>query len=80
MRKPETFRRTNMRTIVLALSLIALAAPSLAAPRARSKVNDAASMEKRCHELVGKEQYDGEGRSHVGQLQAQRFSDCMTGY
>jgi hypothetical protein len=69
-----------MRTIVLALSLIALAAPSHAAPRSKSRVDDAASTEKRCHELVGKEQYDGEGRSHVGQLQAQRFSDCMLGY
>jgi hypothetical protein len=69
-----------MRTIVLAFSLIALAAPSHAAPRTKSKGDDAASMENRCHELVGKEQYDGEGRSHVGQLQAQRFSDCMMGY
>ena len=69
-----------MRTIVLAFSLIALAAPSHAAPRTKSKVDDAAAVEKRCHELVGKEQYDGEGRSHIGQLQAQRFSDCMMGY
>jgi hypothetical protein len=69
-----------MRTIVLVFSLIALAAPSHAAPRTKSKVEDTASMEKRCHETVGKEQYDGEGRSHVGQLQAQRFSDCMIGY
>jgi hypothetical protein len=29
--------------------------------------------------MVGKEQYEGEGRSHIGMLQAQRFSDCMMG-
>jgi hypothetical protein len=69
-----------MRTIVLVFSLIALAAPSHAAPTTKSRVDDAPSMEKRCHEMVGKEQYDGEGRSHIGQLQAQRFSDCMMGY
>ena len=69
-----------MRTIVLGLSLITLATPSHAAPSTKSRVDDAASIEKRCHELVGKEHYDGEGRSHVGQLQAQRFSDCMMGY
>jgi hypothetical protein len=68
-----------MRMIVLVFSLIVLAASSHAAPSTKSRV-DAASMEKRCHEMVGKEQYDGEGRSHIGQLQAQRFSDCMMGY
>ena len=30
--------------------------------------------------MVGKEQYDSEGRSHIGQFQVQRFSDCMMGY
>ena len=69
-----------MRTIVLVFSLIALATPSHAAPGTKSKVENAASTEKRCYEMVGKEQYDGEGRSHIGQLQAQRFSDCMMGY
>jgi hypothetical protein len=69
-----------MRTIVLVFSLIALAAPSHAAPRTKSKVENAASTEKRCHEMVGQEQYDGEGRSHIGQFQVQRFSDCMMGY
>ena len=68
-----------MRTIVLVFSLIALAAPSHAAPGTKSKVENAASTEKRCHEMVGKEQYDGEGRSHIGQFQVQRFSDCMMG-
>jgi hypothetical protein len=28
---------------------------------------------------MGKEQYEGEGRGHIGQMQAQRFSDCMMG-
>jgi hypothetical protein len=36
------------------------------------------SLEKKCHELVGREDREG-GRSHVGQLQAQCFSDCMMG-
>ena len=61
-----------MRKILLMLSLIALATPSFAAaPK---------SLEKKCHELVGHEDREGEGgRSHVGQLQVQRFSDCMMG-
>jgi hypothetical protein len=70
---------TNIRTIVLVLSLIALATPSHAAQRTKAGSDDAASMEKRCHEMIGKEQSEGEGRSHIGQLQAQRFSDCMMG-
>lgn len=63
-----------MRMIVLVFSLIALAAPSHAAPQ------NAASIEKKCHELVGREVTEGTGQdSHVGQLQVQRFSDCMMG-
>jgi hypothetical protein len=61
-----------MKTIVLVLSLIALATPSLAAPRQ--------SLEKMCRELVGKEEPEAtDGRSHVGQLNVQRFSDCLMG-
>jgi hypothetical protein len=61
-----------MRTILLVFSLIALATPSHAAQKP--------SLEKKCHELVGNEEREGEGgRSHVGQLQVQRFSDCMMG-
>jgi hypothetical protein len=61
-----------MRMILLAISLIVVAAPSYAAQRQ--------SLEKRCHDLVGNEEREGEGgRSHVGQLQVQRFSDCMMG-
>ena len=69
---------TTMRTIVLGLSLVALAAPSLqAAPR--SKASDDVSQEQRCRDMVGKETTEGEGRSHIGHFQAQRFSDCMMG-
>ena len=63
-----------MRTIVLVFSLFALASPSHAAPKGKV---DGAALQKKCQELVGKEQYEGEGRSHIGQLQVQRFSDCM---
>jgi hypothetical protein len=49
-----------------------VAAPSYAAQKP--------SLEKRCQDLVGKEDREGEGgRSHVGQFQVQRFSDCMMG-
>jgi hypothetical protein len=58
-----------MRMILLVFSLVALAVPAYAAQKP--------SLEKKCHELVDRE---GEGgRSHVGQLQVQRFSDCMMG-
>jgi hypothetical protein len=57
-----------MRTIVLVFSLIALAAPS-----------HAASLEQKCREMVGKEEPEAQGRSHVGRFQVQRFSDCMMG-
>jgi hypothetical protein len=61
-----------MKTIVLALSLVALATPSLAAQRP--------SLEKRCRELAGKEEPEAtDGKSHMGQLNVQRFSDCMMG-
>ena len=61
-----------MRMILLTISLIVVTAPSYAAQKP--------SLEKRCQDLVGKEDREGEGgRSHVGQLQVQRFSDCMMG-
>jgi hypothetical protein len=63
---------TEMRMILLVFSLVALAVPAYAAQKP--------SLEKKCHELVGREDREGEGgRSHVGQLQVQRFSDCMMG-
>jgi hypothetical protein len=71
------------RTILLVLSLTALAAPSQAAPR-NSRDNGTPlelfnALQQRCHEMVGKEEREGEGRGHIGQLQVQRFSECMTG-
>jgi hypothetical protein len=61
-----------MRTIALLFSLIVLAAPAHAAQRIL--------LEKKCHEVIGSEEREGEGgRSHVGQMQVQRFSDCMMG-
>jgi hypothetical protein len=66
-----------MRTIGLALSLIALAAPAQAAQKTHAKHNDA-SLEQRCRDTVGKEQYEGEGRGG-GRLQSQRFGECMMG-
>ena len=69
-----------MRTIVLVLSLIVLATPIHAASKTKTRADDNASLEKRCHDQVGKEQYEGEGRGHIGQMQAQRFSDCMMGH
>jgi hypothetical protein len=61
-----------MKTIVLVLSLIALATPSFAAQNS--------SLEKMCRELVGKEEPEAtDGKSHIGQLNVQRFSDCMLG-
>jgi hypothetical protein len=59
-----------MKTIVLVLSLIALATPSLAA--------QSPSLEKMCRELVGKEEPEATD-GHVGQLNVQRLSDCMMG-
>jgi hypothetical protein len=64
----QTLVETDMRTIVLVFSLIVMAAPS-----------HAASLEQKCREMVGKEQPEAEGLSHVGRFQAQRFSDCMMG-
>jgi hypothetical protein len=61
-----------VRTIALLFSLIVLAAPAHAAQRTL--------LEKKCHEFIGSEEREGEGgRSHVGQMQVQRFSDCMMG-
>jgi len=62
----------EMRIIALVFSLVVLASPSYAAQKTW--------LEKKCQELVGNEDREGEGgRSHVGQFQVQRFSDCMMG-
>jgi hypothetical protein len=69
-----------MRTIALVFCPIALALPSHAGQKPRAKAQDASSMAQRCRALVGREATEGTGQdSHVGQLQAQRFSDCMMG-
>ena len=61
-----------MRMIALVFSLVVLASPSYAAQKP--------SLEKKCQQLMGSEEREGEGgRSHVGQFQVQRFSDCMMG-
>jgi hypothetical protein len=61
-----------MRMIALVFSLVVLASPSYAAQKT--------SLEKKCQQLMGGEEREGEGgRSHVGQFQVQRFSDCMMG-
>jgi hypothetical protein len=62
-----------MRIFALVLSLLVLASASAQAERRTS-------LEKKCQDLVGAEEREGEGgRSHVGQFQVQRFSDCMMG-
>jgi hypothetical protein len=62
-----------MRTIVVVLSLMALAT-SFSAAQSRP------SLEKQCRQMVGKEVPEAtDGRSHEGQLNVQRFSDCMMG-
>jgi hypothetical protein len=61
-----------MRTIVVMLSFIGLATSSYAAQRP--------SLEKMCRELAGKEEPEAtDGKSHMGHLNVQRFSDCMLG-
>jgi hypothetical protein len=74
----ETNLETDMKTIVLVFSLIALAAPAQAAQKTHQR-HDSQSLEQKCRQMVGKEQYEGEGRSHIGQMQSQRFSDCVMG-
>jgi hypothetical protein len=66
------------RTVVRILALIALASALQGAPRAAARANGS-PMEEACREKVGKEEPEGEGRSHIGQLQVQRFSECMMG-
>jgi hypothetical protein len=67
-----------MRMIVLLVSLFALAAPAHAAQPTHPK-HENQSLEQKCRAMVGKETVEGEGRSHMGQMQSQRFSDCMMG-
>jgi hypothetical protein len=66
-----------MRTIVLVLSLMAFAAPSYAAPKAKGNGDDVTM--KHCREVAGKEVGEGEMRSGMNRHIVQRFSDCMMG-
>jgi hypothetical protein len=71
-----------MRTTVLVLCLVALAAPSQAAQRTKpSKApDDMATRAQMCRAIVGREMPEAtDGRSHEGQLNVQRFSDCLMG-
>jgi hypothetical protein len=55
------------------LSLMVLMTPSFAA-------QSRPSLEKLCRQLVGQEAPEAtDGRSHEGQMNVQRFSDCMMG-
>jgi hypothetical protein len=68
-----------MRTAMLVLCLVALAAPSQAAQRTKpSKApDDMATRAQMCRAIVGREVPEAtDGRSHEGQLNVQRFSDC----
>ena len=67
-----------MRTIVVALSLMALAAPSYAAPKAKGNGDNEVTM-KHCREVAGKEVGEGEMRSGINRHVVQRWSDCMMG-
>jgi hypothetical protein len=70
----------DMKKIVLVLSLIVLAGPASAAPNRHDQAGaQAGTLEKKCHEIMANQQVEGEGRSHMAQLQMQRFSNCMMG-
>ena len=70
-----------MRTMLLALCMVAWAAPSQAAQRTQPKApNDMAARAQMCRAMVGREMPEAtDGRSHEGQLNVQRFSDCLMG-
>ena len=67
-----------MRTIVLAFSLMALAAPSYAASKAKGNADNDTLM-KHCHQMAGKEVGEGEMRSGINRHIVQRWSECMVG-
>lgn len=73
MTSAETLGDPEMRTILLVSCLIAFATPAHAAQKP--------SLAKDCRALVGKEEPEGtDGKSHMGQLNVQRFSDCLMGH
>jgi hypothetical protein len=62
-----------MRTILTVISLVTLVTPTFAA-------QSRPALEKMCRQLVGREEPEAtDGKSHMGQLNVQRFSDCMMG-
>src|SRR5262245_27654506 len=72
----------NYRQLVLVLCLVALAAPSQAAQKTKpSKApDDMATRAQMCRAIAGREAPEAtDGRSHEGQLNVQRFSDCLMG-
>src|SRR6476469_8174101 len=74
-------RRTPMRTMLLALFVVAWAGPSQAAQRTKpTTLDDMATRAQMCRAMVGREVPEAtDGHSHEGQLNVQRFSDCLTG-
>ena len=67
-----------MRIITLVFSLVAFA--FLHAAQLPQKQPDLTSLAKKCRQIVGPEEPEAtDGRSHVGQLNVQRFSDCLMG-
>jgi hypothetical protein len=69
-----------MRTIALVFCLVAVTVPCQAAPKIKGNSNDA-SLAQTCRAIVGKEESEGtDGKSHLGQLNMQRFSDCLMGH
>jgi hypothetical protein len=68
-----------MKTFLVAPLLAAVSVPAHAAAGNRQTDGNSRSIEKKCRDMVGKEVTEGEGRSHMGMLQAQRSSDCMMG-
>jgi hypothetical protein len=71
-----------MRTTLLVICLIGLAAPSQAAQSIKPSAapDDMATRAQMCRALVGRETPEAtDGRSHEGQLNVQRFSDCLMG-
>ena len=69
-----------MRIITLVFCLTAFALPCHAAQKQPQKQPDLTSLAKKCRQIVGPEEPEAtDGRSHVGQLNVQRFSDCLMG-
>ena len=69
-----------MRMIVLLLSIIAFSAQCHAAQKSTQRPADPASLAQRCRTQVGREEPEAtDGKSHMGQLNVQRFSDCIMG-